>query len=521
MKTKYIIAFLACSLALGACTDMLDVPQKSVVDMDNFYKTDEDATEAVVYLYNGFSSVAGNAAFFKILSDGDSWSGGGSRNDNSSYEELNEFTFTTQNSNISGYFSALYTLIYRANLIIENFGPDSDIKKQAIAEARFFRAYAYFDLVTFWGTPPLITRTAKSEADYKQPNGDPDEIWTLIETDLTEALDLNILPEKTGLDDTATGVRVTKQTAQAILGKAYVFQKKWGDAATVLDKVIESGLYDLFEGDYGDILRSKNDFNRESMLEANKVGDPANPFNVFSMYNLMIGWRNEYMSDDFFWLTMEYGFLQGWGFMNPTEELYNRFVAWEGADGYRLNSVMKTYDQVKALGVSVKTGSSLYGHEGYFLWKQRLTASEAVPGGWACYDTNTRMLRFAEVLFLAAEAHLQDGNAGKALDYVNRVRSRAQLANLGSLTMDDLKIEKRLELCFEGVRYQDLIRWGDAATALRDRGKYVPTFDGTSINKTLYTNSNAGFVTGKHELMPFPFTETSVNDKIVQNPGWN
>lgn len=519
MKNRYIIALLAAPAFLfGGCGDMLDIPQKSVVDVNNFYRTDEDATEAVAYMWNGFGSVTGAAEFFKTLPDGDSWAGGGVRNDNSAMEEVNEFTFTTQNTSVSGYFSALYTLVYRANLIIENFTPESDIKKRAIAEAKFFRAYAYFELVTYWGTPSLITATAKSEADYKQPNGDPARIWDLVENDLTEAVDSGALPQKSGLDDKAASVRVTKQTAQAILGKAYLFQKKYSEAAAVLDEVVASNLYDLYEGDYQDILRSKSDYNRESMLENNRVGDTANPFNTFKMTQLMWGWRNEHMDDPFMWLMMEYGFLQGWGFMNPTKELYDAFVAREGADGYRLNQTIMTYAQVQARGVTVKTGARLLGHEGYFLWKQRLSG-ETVTGGWACYDTNDRVLRFAEVLLLAAEAHLNGGDAGKALEYVNRIRRRAKLEDLAALTMNDLKIEKRLELCFEGVRYQDLIRWGDAASTLANKGKTVPTFGSDGV-QTSFTNANGGFVAGKHELMPFPYTETSVNNRIVQNPNW-
>ena len=130
-------------------------------------------------------------------------------------------------------------------------------------------------------------------------------------------------------------------------------------------------------------------------------------------------------------------------------------------------------------------------------------------------------MRYAEVLLLAAEASLQSGNAGKAVDYVNRVRNRAQLPALGSVSMDDIKKEKRLELWMEGCRYQDLIRWGDAATVLAKRGQERPALykDGR-VSWNEQKNASAGFKSGKHELLPFPATEMNVNKNMTQNPGW-
>ena len=112
-------------------------------------------------------------------------------------------------------------------------------------------------------------------------------------------------------------------------------------------------------------------------------------------------------------------------------------------------------------------------------------------------------------------------NASKAVDYVNKVRNRAQLPALGSVSMDDIKKEKRLELWMEGCRYQDLIRWGDAATVLAKRGQERPALykDGR-VSWNEQKNASAGFKSGKHELLPFPATEMNVNKNMTQNPGW-
>lgn len=87
--------------------------------------------------------------------------------------------------------------------------------------------------------------------------------------------------------------------------------------------------------------------------------------------------------------------------------------------------------------------------------------------------------------------------------------------------MDDVKNEKRLELCYEGVRYMDLVRWGDAKTVLADKGKKIGTFtEADGWNPEGFTYQVGGFVEGKHNLLPFPLTEMSVNTKLVQNPNW-
>ena len=85
--------------------------------------------------------------------------------------------------------------------------------------------------------------------------------------------------------------------------------------------------------------------------------------------------------------------------------------------------------------------------------------------------------------------------------------------------MEDIKNEKRLELWMEGTRFQDLVRWGDAASVLADQGQKIPVFDGVSVTYP-YTNSTYGFKAGKHELLPFPEHEMNVNKNIQQNPGW-
>ncbi len=526
MRTKFIYII---SLAIGltfftSCEDQLIVDQQGATSVESFYKTDEDANQAIAAVYFQWRSQAYNDFFLKNCLSDDINSGGGSRGDNAILEQLNEYKFSPSNSTASGYFSGMYTLIYRANLVINNFTAESAAKKKAIAEAKVARAWAYFNLVTLWGPVPLVTKPL-SPSEYQQPNGVITELWALVEKDLNEAISAGVLPEKSSVSDKSIGAKLTKQFAMALLGKSQLFEGKNAEAATTLKAVITSGKYALIS-DYGNVLRKVEDFGTENLFEVNSINDGDNAFNQgTTILGTMYGWRSDKMSLFGYYMNAHDMYPAGWGFANPTKNLYDAFVEMEGTDGYRLNNTLKTYDQIKTIGapiapVSINVGTSLYGHEGYFSWKFRFIGSEVITNSWGyATDNNYRIMRYAEVLLLAAEACLQSGDQASALNYINQIRTRAKLPVLSSITLNDVKKEKRLELCMEMVRFQDLVRWGDAATALANRGKQVPVFNGTAVSYP-YTNETYGFKTGKNELLPFPEHEMGVNQNLVQNPGW-
>lgn len=528
MKTKYIciLGVILSLLDFSSCDKSLDNPQQGVTTASDFYKTDEDAVQAIAAVYSAWRGLAFNNFFLKNVLSDDVIAGGGSRGDNTFMEQLNEYTFGPGNTIISGTFSGYYSVIYLSNLVITNFkAEESDVKARVIAEAKVARAWCYFNLVTLWGPVPFVL-TPLSPSEYQQPNGNVTAIWAQIEKDLKEALESNALPEKKDANDKTPGARLTKQAALAFLGKSQVFEGKYAEAAATLKQVINSGKYALYD-DYGNILRSVNDFGSENIFELNVLKDPANAFNQgATLFGPMIGWRMDHMNSAGYWVGAHDMYPNGWGFANPTKDLYNAFENMEGAEGYRLNNTIKTYEQVAAMTITINPGANLYGNQGYFDWKFRFLGSEVIPNSYGlATNTNFRVMRYAEVLLLAAEACVQSNDAPNALDYVNQIRIRAQLSPLSAVTMDDIKKEKRLELCFEQCRFQDLIRWGDAATVLSDKGKEIPSFfglktDGTYDTRITYTNSKYGFKAGQHELLPFPELEMTSNKNLKQNPKW-
>lgn len=157
MKLRYSLMLGALLILAGtSCEDKLDIPQKGVLDFSTYYKTDEQAQAAADALYIQLKGTYYNYTMMKNALSDDVWAGGGGRNDNAELEGCNEYSFGSDQSFIGGVWESYYQLIYKANVILGRVEPDTDLKKKACAEAKFFRAFAYFDLVSMWGDVPLV-----------------------------------------------------------------------------------------------------------------------------------------------------------------------------------------------------------------------------------------------------------------------------------------------------------------------------------------------------------------------------
>ena len=147
------------------------------------------------------------------------------------------------------------------------------------------------------------------------------------------------------------------------------------------------------------------------MLEVQKRNDPEQAWTVYAFNHIMVGWRTDRMT-----LTgaaKEEIATGTYGFCNPRKSLYDAFVAMEGEDGYRLKSSIRTYEQMEEYGVQLNAGAQLVGHEGYFNWKQRALREDCMydfSGFQVMQYINLRVMRYAEVLLLAAEAHVMGGS---------------------------------------------------------------------------------------------------------------
>lgn len=542
---KYILAFCiaACGLTFTSCEDNLDVTQHGATPSSSYYSTDQECLEGLSAAYHYLEVSWLNSDFFvnAVLSD-DCYTGGGARGNDGPLEELNELRHTADNSWIKTLFQTYYNTIYRCNMLISNIPTEGQtaIMKRCLAEAKVLRAFTYLRLASYFGECPLVLEEVK-DGQYAKPNASLSEIYAQIELDLTDAINSGSLLEKSVVTDQL--VNVSKQCAQGLLGKAYIYEStflnvdKWKQAREVLNAVINSGKYDLFRGKYRDQFHIDNYFSSESLLETNRILDPQNAELIGRSPRL--GWRTERFKPAQYLATQASGqtecAVEAYGFFNPTKELYDAFVEMEGENGYRLNEVIITYKQLNAMPLQIDNGNSIYGNAGYFMLKLMPKAKERMSAHKIAQ--NYVLFRYSEVLLLAAEAELPAHGGSQALvdKYMNLIKERAGIVNRpGNYSLQDIQKEKRLELCYEGTRYPDLVRWGLANSVLADKGKKIPTLFGLADNSDntnaqhsnsdgynvdWYQTASSGYQ-AKHAYLPIPQAELDVNQLVTQHDGW-
>lgn len=209
-------------------------------------------------------------------------------------------------------------------------------------------------------------------------------------------------------------------------------------------------------------------------------------------------------------------------FLTADEFLYE--MEWNGTKGKGLTRAqLETSDQI---GIKDKTG--LYGVGEYFANKFVAWKEDNTKGSWGF--KNLTIFRYAEVLLMYAEACVQTDDAdGLGLQCLQDVQNRAGSDYVSTqLTLEDVKKEKSFEMWLEGVRFPDMVRWGDT-DGVKDNGKNIPTAYDAFFTKgepkhriyVEYSNPNSGttgFIKGKHEYFAFPFDAISVNPNLKQNP---
>ena len=495
-KIGLIIAVIMGSLSCSK--DIIELSPTGTVLESNFYKTETELFQGLVAAYDplGFATnFTMKMGLLNAASD-DTHAGGSDASDQPSWVAYDKFTIDPNLGPQAGLWSKNYTGIYRANLVIEKSegtitGLTADKKARYVAEAKFLRAYYYFDLVRWFGNVPLITATPAADAIYKQTQSAPTAVYAQIEKDLKEAVATSQLPETLAADELG---RITKGAAKALLGKVILFQNsnaRMGEAAILFEDIINSNAYAL-EKNYADIFKPDNKFGKESIFE------------IYSSGNRKGDWGlgidgNEGNKDVQFCGMRDYvgaTYANGWSFCPVSLDLVNfmqndpRFAATV-IDGKAL----------KAAGASYTAG---YQNTDYFIKKYSPLAAFKVTSGepalnWAY---NIKEIRLADVLLMAAECFNRSGNDAKAQTYLNRVRARVALSaknSTGATLLQDIYDERRLELATEGMRFWDLLRTNKAAAVL----------------------SNQGFKAGKHEFLPIPQSEVDImQGAFKQNQGY-
>lgn len=497
MKRKIITAILAfgliTTLSVSCTDDFVERDPVYSIGSENYFNSEEDYNYALIAAYDILQSTYVNVILGEIASD-NTYAGGADANDVVGWQQVDNMTHNSVNSNIRDVWNWMFAGVNRASYILE-FKDKTEFegKAQIIAEARFLRAYYQFELVKWFGGIPMKGDARFALGDELTiPRSTADEVYTAIENDLLLAIpDLNPVAAQAG--------RVTKGAAQALLGKAYLYHAtvgdgnsaKYADAAAMLDNVIGSGVYSLKQGaDYLNLFEEPAENGTESVFEVQYTDKQGGSFTCLqcSEGNVAVGFSGPRSFNGPL-------FSSGYSFNIPTLDA----VAIFEDDGDLRKQV--TLLDMSACGCEY---SPAHEDTGYFNRKYiPRTRREGTPADVNLTNPNNyRAIRYADVLLMAAEAYSHTGNTAKAQQYVNEVVRRAygnqdhDITSIGTALTQDILKERRKEMFGEGHRFFDLVRTG--------QGSLIP-----------------GFSADKNELFPIPNEEIRFSNNLwTQNPGY-
>jgi hypothetical protein len=473
------------ALLTGCGKSFLDVPPQGQQPSEQFWQSEADATKGVNAMYANLREwkQVGFAALAIESMGADDTEKGSTASDASFLTNFDNFSASAAEGQILDFWQGQYQEINFCNQVIDNIpniNMDATLKNRYLAEAKFIRAYANFRLVRAFGDVPLRLHLPKTVDEYNIARTPAAEVWTAIEQDLTEAA--TVLP--VSYPDTDKG-RATKGAALSLHAKVAMYQKKWTDVFNYTNQVMQLG-YTLFPN-YEQLFRIQNENGPESIFEVQAQLILGNADASNSQYSQIQGVKDAVGG--------------GWGFNVPTANLDS---SYEPGDPRRDATIIYRGETTPEGDAIASTGVNPR-----FNQKSYVPFNRLVSGYKEGADQNFRVIRYAEVLLMNAEATNELGNATTALTSLNAVRLRARNGLAGILP--DVTVtekvalrnaiwrERRAELAMENDRYFDVIRQGRAPQLFGPKG----------------------FVTGKNEVWPVPQNEIDISGgKLTQNPGY-
>lgn len=510
VKNIVLTAVLAVTSVFTSCDDFLDESVKGYQVLNNYFAIEEECKKSLWACYYSLSPDDWwENDFFYLVGDicsDDAFKGNSIKGDQADFGNLANFRIYPQNEWLEIKWRYMFEMVYRCNLVIENVpkAPVSDnLKSSLVAEAKFLRAFAYFELVKNFGDVPLITEVITAN-DSKVARTEVAKVWEQIEKDFDEAS--KVLPEKSTLKAEDAG-RATRGAALAFLAKAQVYQKKWFDAQATAQLVIESNEYNL------------ND-------PFNKVWNIHNPNGQGSIFEIQNSYNELYNVGNALPAVTGSRADGGWGFCTPSSHL-DKFM--EG-DPRREWTIINQGDNVDAdhtsFDTDIKSNESGRTNRKYYLSKADRAESEQHKKS----ALNHILMRYADLLLLHAEAAYHNNDEASAKKSLNAVRNRVGLAaktSTGTDLLQDIYNERRMELAMEGHRYYDLKRRNGIKQPSAPYIKEVmEEFTDYNMNKSTdpYDAGNDKgvlFDAKVHILFPIPSKEIDLSEgALTQNYGY-
>jgi len=505
---KYLTVCAIGTVALSACKkSFLDVTPKGTSLESAYYQNRDQAFAGLVAVYDVVGWQGGGFVTKENAMDAgsdDHLAGGGNATDINDLQVFSTYTLNPAVGPQTELWKAGYSGVFRANVLLGKLPDvpmDANEKKRFIAETLGLRAYFYFDLVRLFKNVPLITSPVPADQIDNVVQAAPSAVYAQIEADLTAAIAESNIPNTVNV--ATDGGRLTKGALHALLGKVYLYEQKWTQAAAELALV--NGTPGTANPTYGyqllanfsDLWKVTNKFNSESILEVAHTAQSAGTWNCIActegnVMDIITGPRGYTAT-----VAGAPDYFSGYSFLVITPDLFNA-IHFDP----RNKATVANLDSLKSHGIANYTAG--YNNTGYFLEKFIGRVSNASTGAGNVelnFPQDMYEIRLADTYLMEAEALIRGGgDLVRAAALMSAVHSRAY--NDGHshplpATFAALKLERRLELVGEGHRWFDLVRWGDAPTVLGPRG----------------------FVAGKNEILPVPLNELS-NTLIKQSKEW-
>jgi len=480
MRGQLILLFAIAALLINSsCNGLLDKEPLGRLDADTYFRTKEDAEQAVNTAYQPLLISNSNNNFYWVLgviaSDDAIAGGDGSRAGINDIDIMNQNPATQE---LNDFWKLNYAGIVQANTVIEKtplIDADQEFKDRIIGEAIFLRSYYHFVLAQVFGNVPLILKIQPPDEVFVSQTAQAD-VFTQVASDC--ALAASMLPLSYAGSDVG---RATKGAALALKAKAHLYLKEYNSVVTTVADIKALGVYAL-QANYQDNFTDSTQNNSESVWEIQHSNLELGVGN-----NLNQWWASKKVPDGYGYCEVDTGFVNTFELNDPRL----KFTVARKNEPY--------------FGYTYKASFSSTGVSPRKFLQDTSEVSQKSDG-----SINYTNIRYAEVLLWEAEALNELGQSSAALAPLEEVRARARAqaadpsTTLPSITTTDqaqlrdiIRHERRVELGFEMHRFFDVVRWGIAS-------QVIP-----------------GFVVGKNEVFPIPQTELDLNPNLIQNNNYN
>lgn len=462
------------SIVMPACKkSFTDLTPRGIVPVTSYYNTEIDIKAALNGVYNSLRPIYNEQyGFGEVPSDNTQTFGESEVN----YGEEDKLTWNATSIKLQAAWTRFYATISYANIVLGHVAtpPMTQANRDSYTgQAKFLRALMYFNLVRMYGGVPLVLKEVTSEAEaYTYNRSTAAEVYSQIEKDLTDAAAL--LPASYTGNDIG---RATSVAAKALLGKVYLFENKFTLAESTLAPIAAAAGTPL---SYDQVFGLGKDNNRDIIFSVQYLGGGFAEGNTFASAFVPQPSGTTIIP------------VSGGSNNIGTPDLFSSFEAGDS----RLNV---------AIGIFT-SGTFVYYYAKKFIYSSVAAGSEG--------DNDWPVLRYADVILMYAEALNENNKTPEALTQLNLIRTRSNLAPKLGLSQTDartvIRHERRIELCFEGERWFDLIRWNIMVSVMTaHKANYTPA------------NGTIGNITATLSLYPIPTREITLNRNLTQNPGYN